>query len=255
MKLKYPAEAFALGIILFSAGMKEAFAAGILVILSAVFAEFLKNLLEASIPEWSLRLCVGIGTGAVCSSVFSIGFAVLGSPLETGVWILTFIIGLLCAYFSLTGDLEAEYGDLFLEASIAWGFWILLAIVREFSAGGAIFGNTVLQASFQSSAIAEPAFAFLAAGLALAFTNGVLKKSGAGGRSLLAAVPAFFLLHPFTVRIFGQAAGILISIAVPVLMFLSVKQTLKFSRMGKAYKGLPADMLAAGFIYMILNIY
>ena len=31
MKLRYPAEAFALGIILFSAGMKEAFAAGILV--------------------------------------------------------------------------------------------------------------------------------------------------------------------------------------------------------------------------------
>ena len=50
MKLKYPAEAFALGIILFSAGMREAFAAGILVILSAVFAEFLKNLLETSVP-------------------------------------------------------------------------------------------------------------------------------------------------------------------------------------------------------------
>ena len=82
MKLKYPAEAFALGIILFSAGMREAFAAGILVILSAVFAEFLKNLLEASVPEWSLRLCVGIGTGAVCSSVFLIGFAALGAPLD-----------------------------------------------------------------------------------------------------------------------------------------------------------------------------
>ena len=35
MKLRYPAEAFALGIILFSAGMKEAFAAGILVIFTA----------------------------------------------------------------------------------------------------------------------------------------------------------------------------------------------------------------------------
>ena len=46
MKLRYPAEAFALGIILFSAGMKEAFAAGILVIFTSVFAELLKNLLE-----------------------------------------------------------------------------------------------------------------------------------------------------------------------------------------------------------------
>ena len=46
MRLKYPAEAFALGMILFSAGMKEAFAAGILVILAVVFGEFIKNLLE-----------------------------------------------------------------------------------------------------------------------------------------------------------------------------------------------------------------
>ena len=60
MKLKYPAEAFALGVILFSAGMREAFAAGILVILSAVFAELLKNLLEKALPAWSLRLCLCI---------------------------------------------------------------------------------------------------------------------------------------------------------------------------------------------------
>ena len=58
MKLRYPAEAFALGIILFSAGMKEAFAAGILVILTAVFAEFLKDLLENAVPTWSLTLCL-----------------------------------------------------------------------------------------------------------------------------------------------------------------------------------------------------
>ena len=46
MKVKYPAEAFALGLILFSGGMKEAFLSGILVILSVVLAEFLKNMLE-----------------------------------------------------------------------------------------------------------------------------------------------------------------------------------------------------------------
>ena len=39
MKLRYPAEAFALGIILFSAGMKEAFAAGILVIFTPLYLQ------------------------------------------------------------------------------------------------------------------------------------------------------------------------------------------------------------------------
>ena len=82
MKLRYPAEAFAFGIVLFSAGMKEAFAAGILVILSVVFAEFLKNLLQAFVPDWSLKLCVFIGTGAVSASAFLLAFSYLGTSVR-----------------------------------------------------------------------------------------------------------------------------------------------------------------------------
>ena len=255
MKLKYPAEAFALGIVLFSAGMREAFAAGILVILSVVFAEFLKNLLEKILPAWSLRLCVYIASGAVCASVFLVGFAALGTLLDTGVWVMTFVIGLLCAHQALRGDIEADYGDLLWESAIAWGFWILLAVAREFAAGGQIFGNTVLKLGFQSAAFGEVSFAFIAAGLVLAFTNGVLKKDCRGQNSFLAAVPAMLLLHPFTTRIFGETAGLVLTIVIPVALFFSVKQTLKFSRVSKAYCGLPVDMLAAGIIYMILSIY
>ena len=58
MKLKYPAEAFALGIVLFSRNMKEAFAGGILVLLAVVFAEFLKNLFENWIPVSGASGCV-----------------------------------------------------------------------------------------------------------------------------------------------------------------------------------------------------
>ena len=255
MKLKYPAEAFALGVILFSAGMRETFAAGILVILSVVFAELLKNLLEKILPAWSLRLCVYIASGAVCASVFLVGFAALGTLLDTGVWLMTFVIGLLCAHQALRGDIEADYGDLLWESAIAWGFWILLAVAREFAAGGQIFGNTVLKLGFQSAAFGEVSFAFIAAGLVLAFTNGVLKKDCRGQNSFLAAVPAMLLLHPFTTRIFGETAGLVLTIVIPVALFFSVKQTLKFSRVSKAYCGLPVDMLAAGIIYMILSIY
>ena len=98
-------------------------------------------------------------------------------------------------------------------------------------------------------------FAFIAAGLVLAFTNGVLKKDCRGQNSFLAAVPAMLLLHPFTTRIFGETAGLVLTIVIPVALFFSVKQTLKFSRVSKAYCGLPVDMLAAGIIYMILSIY
>lgn len=191
----------------------------------------------------------------MCASVFLLGFAALGSLLDTGMWALTFVIGLLCAHQALRGDAEADYGDLLWESAVAWGFWILLAIVREFAAGGQIFGNTVLELSFQSAAFGEACFAFIAAGLVLAFTNGVLKKDCRGQNSFLAAVPAMLLLHPFTTRIFGEAAGLVLTILIPVALFFSVKQTLKFSRVSRSYRGLPADMLAAGIIYMILSIY
>ena len=64
--------------------MKEAFAAGILVIFTSVFAELLKNLLEKAVPAWSLQLCVYIASGSVCASAFLVGFAVLGTALTTG---------------------------------------------------------------------------------------------------------------------------------------------------------------------------
>lgn len=255
MKSKYPAEAFALGIVLFSAGMREAFAAGILVILSVVFAEFLKNILEKFIPRWSLRLCVCIASGSLCSSVFLIGFAALGTLLDTGIWLAAFLIGVLAAYQALRGEIDAQYGELLLESAAAWGIWILLAAFREFAGNGTVFGNTIMTAGFQSKAFLETTFSFLAAGLTLAFTNGIFRKECRSRLSLFIFVPAVLLFRPFALRIFGEAAGLIWTILVPVAMFLSVKITLRFSRIGRAYRGLPADMLAAGFIYMILSIY
>ena len=63
------------------------------------------------------------------------------------------------------------------------------------------------------------------------------------------------LFHPFTVDSFAGLPGTLWVIFVPVFLFLSVKQTMKFARTGRFFRGLPVEMLAAGFIYMILSIY
>lgn len=258
MKLRYPAEAFTLGIILFSSGMKEAFAAGIMVILSSVFAEFLKNLLDEILPSWSLKLCVYIASASLCASTFLIGFAYLGTALTTGMWTITFVLGLLCAHHTLNDGIEADYGEMLFETAIAWGFWILLSIIREFMGSGMVFGNMILHSSIQSKAFLGSTFAFLTAALVLAFTNGILKKSCRGQNSLLVVVPAAILIRPFTIASltgFAEYLGILWTILVPIALFLSVKQTLKFSQPGKAYRGLPIDILAAGFIYMILSIY
>ena len=255
MKIKYPAEAFALGIILFSAGLKEAFAAGILVILTVVFAEFLKNLLEPLVPGWSLTLCVLIAAGSLCSSAFLLGFWQLGIPVDTPLWIMTFLLGLLAARHVLAAELKGQYGELFWECGILWGFWVLLAVIREFMGTGSVFGNLIFQGEFQSKSFLEITFGLLAAGLALAFTNGVLKKKSSSTESLLLAVPLVIFARPFEMVSFGELAGQIWTILVPVVLFISVRQTLKFSRAGRAYRGLPVEMLSLGFIYMILSIY
>ncbi len=259
MKLKYPAESFALSIILFSAGMKEAFVAGVLLILSVVFAEFFKNLLAETVPAWSLHICTYIATGTLCSSAFLLSFSFLGNALTTGTWLMTFLAGLLCARHVLTNVIDGEYGELFWESSLAWGFWILLAIAREFMGNGNIFENTIQEGlAFQSKVFLSNTFAFLTAGLVLAFTNGVLRKNCRELNSLFIVIPAAILVRPFTIASLTGAwkyVGIIWTIIVPLLLFLSVKQLLKFSRVSSAYRGLPVDMLATGFIYMILSIY
>lgn len=200
MKLKYPAESFALSIILFSAGMKEAFVARVLLILSVVFAEFFKNLLAETVPAWSLHICTYIATGTLCSSAFLLSFSFLGNALTTGTWLMTFLAGLLCARHVLTDTIDGEYGELFLESAFAWGFWILLAIIREFMGSGMVFGNMIQDGlAFQSKAFLGNTFAFLTAGLVLAFTNGVLKKNCRGLNNLFVVIPAAILVRPFTI--------------------------------------------------------
>lgn len=256
MKLKYPAEAFAFGIVLFSAGMKEAFAAGILVLLTTVFAETLKNLLEDWVPQWSLYVCVSVGTASLCASVFLLGFTALGIPVDnTGMWIMTCILGLFVVKHVLSGSIDGEYGELFWESAIAWGFWILLAVAREFFGAGTIFGNVIFQGEFQSKIFLDTMFGFLTAGMTLAFTNGVLKKKSHGTHSLLLVLPLAIFMRPFAMESFGAVLGQIWTVAVPVILFLSVKVTLKFARTSRAYKGLPVEMLSMGFIYMILSIY
>ena len=255
MKIKYPAEAFALGMVLFSAGMKEAFAAGILVILAVVFAEVLKNLLESRSPRWSLMGCVCVGTAAISSSAFLLGFSALGLEMEWGTWLMTLILGLFAAKHVISENIDAEYGELLWESAVCWGFWILFAIGREFFGTGEIFGNLIMKAEFQSGIFQDVIFGFLTAGISLACANSVLKKNHTDTRTLWLVIPLALFMRPFDMESFGQVAGLIWTAAVPVVLFWSVQKTLKFANTWKAFRGLPVEMLSMGFIYMILSIY
>lgn len=255
MKVKYPAEAFAFGMVLFSAGMKEAFISGILVLFTAVFAEVLSNLLKPLLPVWSWKGCVYVAAAAVSFGAFRLGFLAAGMPQDWAGGVMCFVLGLLAAKHIVSGAVEAEYGELFWESAVLWGFWILLAIAREFFGAGTVFGNLIFQADFQSGIFKDMIFGFLTAGMALAFTNGILKKSCRDVHGLQLVIPLAIFMRPFAMESFGEIIGLLWTAAVSVVLFISVKRTLKFAGTGKAYRGLPVEMLSMGFIYMILSIY
>ena len=85
--------------------------------------------------------------------------------------------------------------------------WILLAIFREFAGSGAIFGNTIMTAGFQSKAFQETAFAFLTAGLTLALTNGIFKKECRSKLSLFILCSGCAPLPPLCPEDFWRGGG------------------------------------------------
>lgn len=255
MKVYYPAEAFALGIVLFSGNMKAAFVSGILLILTVVFAELLAEFLKDLVPTWSLWLCTGIGAGALCSGTHFLGFSATGLEFGTALWVMTFLVGILAARYVVTTDLNADYDSVLFESSIVWGIWILLAVIREFFSTGSIFGYALYEASFQSGKFGGYMFGFITAGLTLAFANALLKKRLTGTQSLFLAVPMILFARPFEMESFGTVIGVIWTVGVSVVLFLSVRKTLKFSAAGPAFRGLPTELLSLGFLYMILGLY
>ena len=255
MKLRYPAEAFALGIVLFSGNMREAFVSGVLVILAVVFAQVLKNFLKDCLPLWSLRACVAVATAAVCASAFALAFWQLGIERDGVFWFSAAVIGLLAARHVCMNELEADYGSLCYESALVWGFWILFAIGREFFATGGICGYPLTELSYSAGSLQEPMFGFLAAGMALAFTNGILKKYQVTAESFWVVLPAILVTRPFTPARFGAAGGAVFAIVAALVMYISVRKMLVFSRPGKAYRKMPVELISMGFIYMVLSVY
>lgn len=253
--VKYPALAAALSMVLFSGGIKEAFPAGILVLTVFVFAEVLKNFLEPHLPVWSRRGCVLVASAAVSAAAFRWAWYGLGMEMSLLLWIMTAAVGLLAGYQVLCWSPEADYGEILWQSAILWFFWILLAGVREFAAYGDIAGNHLADPGFMSKTFGEPIFGFLTGGLALAFTNGILKRSAPRMESMVIMVPAVIFAQPYALESVPGLAGVLITILVPLVLFWSVRKYLRFSRPGKAYRNLPVEMLSMGLIYMILNIY
>lgn len=255
MKIKFPVEAFALAMVVFSRNMKEAFVTGILLLAVTVLCELFYENIKNQVSEWSKWASVLILGGAVSYGAFRLAFYTLGMDLSINTWLVHVLLGVLAGRHVVMQDLDGDYDGLVFESAIAYGCLILLGICREFLGTGAVFGYPLVDALFVSKKFQDVMFGLLGAGIGIAVADRLLKKSIRKMESLWVMIPVAVLYRPFVVDSAPEAVSILLGILVPLLFFLSVRKKLTFSMVGKAYRKLPIELMSMGIIYMILNMF
>lgn len=258
-RAEFPAGAFGLGIVLFSADMREAFVSGILVILVAAAVSAAGGLLwdiRDRLPGWSLRGMLWIGAGALSACSFELGFYILGMQRSVVLFVIQGVIGVLAAeeaYFNLGNS--GAFDNLLWECAIVWGLWICAGILREFLSAGTVFGYGGADFAFCSGSFQKPMFAFLAAGVVLGLACMILGKTCRGISTFFVVLPAIFNARPFLFETLGEVLGALAAGIVTLGFFLSVRKQQQDTTRKASLDGIPAELICMGIIYMILSVY
>lgn len=255
MNAKYPVEALALSMILFSANLKEAFITGAFILVSVTLAMFLRNLLMDRITDWSVIACVSISVAVVCACSFQAGFYYLELDFTWRTYLITFSAGLLAGKHVLQEEADDQYGELFCEMAVSWGVFLILSACREFISFGSIAGNHLADPFFTAKSFQKTMFGYLTTGVGIALTNGILKRTAAKTDAMLAAFAVAIAFPPITLKSFPEAAATVAGILVISVCLYSIQKRIAFSDTGKAFRKLPVEFLSLGFLYMILSAF
>ncbi len=259
-KAKFPAEAAALGITLFSGTMAEAMVIGSIAVSACAFARETKRILKRIVPEWSGILSVLTLTGIVCASAAELACAFLGWETTQKERAMYLILGLLCARYVLwkEGEDDLPCG----QSAAVWGFWTAWGFIREWLSYGTVFGRQIVSWEIQSPQFQNVMFGFLASGMTLGFANYIFRtkqyqKNRPPLEALYVILPAVCYIQPAVFEFSGkwEWAGIGAAVFAALFLFWSVQKSQMFCAAAPQWRGLPAQLLSMGLIYMILDIY
>lgn len=258
MKARYPMEAFALAMVVFSQNMRNAFIAGILILFITILGLFLDILFGSQIPKWSRISCNIVLMVALTYSIFQIVLIVLlGYEIQNTDYILHIFLGLLIAKHIIDSEGNTDYNRLFLEGAGAYAALLIISIIREFMAEGAIYGYEIADIGLKSLGFSNVIIGFLSAGIGIAILNGIFNKDKhfIKTESLLVIIPVVLLIQPFTIDSVSSPVSMVLTIAIVFILFYSVRKYLVFSRLSREIKNLPAELVSMGFIYLILSMF
>ena len=251
MKTKYPVEAFALAIILMSATLKEALVAGILVFLAASAGVVIKLAMGKGEEKDIVSGCVAAVVGA--AAFYAAFVVVLGAEATWQTLASYAFIGLLAGKFVYEDTICNEVSAFSKESIIAYIMMLIIACVREFWGAGALLGSELIKANFTTSSISSAMFGLIFAGLALGFTNMIVKKE-ASFNSLFVVVPAAIVVIPVNINSAPAAVNVILGAALAAIIMLAFKNRLTFSVTKKAFRSLPVELVCAGIAFMVMSV-
>lgn len=237
-EVRFPAMAFAMGILVFPRELHSAFVTGILVIWAATAAALIKSILENHMPLVYARICMWVGTGALAACAFELGFYALGMERSGLQMIMQGVVGTLAAEEIYQRKEEADYDTLFWECAVVWALWIGVCLVPLFA-----------------DALQKPVFAFLAAGTVLELACLLLHKTCLGIQGLYMLIPAVLYRLPLEIAAGGEILSLLVSSAVTLVFLYSVCRHLRGTLRRRTLEGLPSQLISMGIVYMVLSVY
>lgn len=261
MKVRYPMEAFALAMVVFSQNMRDALITGILILLITTFGLVLDRFFGDKIPKWSRNLCSLILMISLTYSLFQIVLiAVLGYEIQDTAYVFYIFLGILIAKHIVDAEDDADYNRLMLEGSAAFASLLIISVVREFMAEGSIYGYEIADFRLMSHGFSQVVVGFLLTAIALAILNRIFyyndsKTESLKADSVFVILPVVLVIQPFTIEAVNPSASMIITISIVFVLLYSIRKYIVFSRLSKEIKNMPIELLSMGMIYMILSMF
>ena len=256
MKNKYPMEAFALVMIIFTQNMRVALITGILLLFLTTLGHVIDELFLSRLPFWSRNSCTIILMVSFSYSIFHIVIrGILGYTMDNTDYIFHIFLGILIANHIINKEGKQDYNRLLFEGAGAYAIMVLISIIREFMTNGSIYGYEIGEFTFTSDGFSKVAIGFILTAIGIAILNKIYGYKNIKTRSILVTLPVVLLIRPIEIRGIESSLGILLSIIIALILIYSVKKYLVFSKLSKEIKYLPADLMSTGMIYMILSMF
>lgn len=256
MKVRYPVEAYALAMVIFSQNMQDALLTGILILLITTLGLVIDRLVGNKLPKWSRNACVLVLMISITYSLFQIAsIAILGWDIDNSTSLFHLFLGMLIGKHIIDAEGESDYNRLLLEGAGAFATLLIISIIREFMAEGSIYGFEIADFDFMSNGFSNIIIGFMLAGLGIAILNKIFAYKKYKAESLFVIIPVVLLAQPFTIDSIESSISMIITIAIVLIFVYSVRKHLVFSRLSKEIKYLPAELVSTGMIYMILSMF